>query len=872
MTPPDSSSEGTTDLSATHIAAAKLKEKITEDENISPAMKEALEADMLRLQNPGAVVTTPLPTAGQWKLKDIEIRGCRGIVDGPGLRFSARGVLMFGENGTGKSSYVDALEYAITTECKSLSKVQGISWKRHGTHIKSSSAPHIAVTFTKGTSEAVISLDAEGEPSPHDDLSDFVKEAKVRPFILRRSQMLKFIFAQPNERYDAIAGFLSLNDFNQLEEKLKGDHRKAQEHVQTDESTVKGTEQGLRKILNIPFEQNVDDASCLTGINAIVATTDIPQLTQLSDLPGTLTKLEEKIRGAGGDEALLAMQKLQNAATALVALTDRAIPDTANDYLSTRKQVLAEEAKLKGHYYGETLQQASRWIAEDRLEQCPVCEQDITPDAVVASIGLKLQARKELNTLQQDQRTKKQEFVERVTAWRNALQQCLDLGIESVSQATVDALTTIITTNAAFADEAGLQADIATINSLSLDTIHTEAARTVQQRQQAMFDPQAMSALAEAWRVLNVAKENLGKLETAQKQLEKSRKKRDEIGNVIQHAEDARKEAIDTILADIAELANGYFEKIHPGESLGGLTISSSKNKPNSLEISSKFHEKEGEHPRGYYSDAHLDTLGLCIFLALRRRHHQQAPGLSILVLDDVVHSVDAPHRERIAKLLLEDFSDHQLFITTHERLWFEYLKRLSNGQLEPLRITDWSLDSGPRLGDHRSDIEWLGSTESHTASAVDKASKAGRALEEILMHLCDHLHIPVPLKLDGRYFINDLWGSAYSRMKKNAGFFAAAQSHLEEIESLRSTRNWSSHWSQDYASLSDAEAKRFAEAVIGLCNVSYCAQCHDFIWKHDRLEGVWSCKQECLRYNATQTPAQSPASRTTAPTPALAV
>jgi recombinational DNA repair ATPase RecF len=43
------------------------------------------------------------------KIQSLNARNCRGIVDGPALSFGDGGVFIFGDNGTGKSSYIDAL-------------------------------------------------------------------------------------------------------------------------------------------------------------------------------------------------------------------------------------------------------------------------------------------------------------------------------------------------------------------------------------------------------------------------------------------------------------------------------------------------------------------------------------------------------------------------------------------------------------------------------------------------------------------------------------------------------------------------------------------------------------------------------------------
>ena len=54
------------------------------------------------------------------RLKTLQVKGVRGIVDGPDLHIENGGLLLCGDNGTGKSSYVDAIEKVLTDRCSYL--------------------------------------------------------------------------------------------------------------------------------------------------------------------------------------------------------------------------------------------------------------------------------------------------------------------------------------------------------------------------------------------------------------------------------------------------------------------------------------------------------------------------------------------------------------------------------------------------------------------------------------------------------------------------------------------------------------------------------------------------------------------------------
>jgi recombinational DNA repair ATPase RecF len=76
-----------------------------------------------------------------------------------------------------------------------------------------------------------------------------------------------------------------------------------------------------------------------------------------------------------------------------------------------------------------------------------------------------------------------------------------------------------------------------------------------------------------------------------------------------------------------------------------------------------------------------------------------------LLILDDVVASVDAGHKRRVASLLFQEFGDKQLLITTNDSRFFNDLRRAEaetghEGDTKNLIIESWTLEEGPKLKD----------------------------------------------------------------------------------------------------------------------------------------------------------------------------
>jgi wobble nucleotide-excising tRNase len=162
----------------------------------------------------------------------------------------------------------------------------------------------------------------------------------------------------------------------------------------------------------------------------------------------------------------------------------------------------------------------------------------------------------------------------------------------------------------------------------------------------------------------------------------------------------AKNEEIQRIFDELRDDLARFYDVLHPGEGHSALSIEMDPRKRGSSDLKMGFYGRQEEDPRAFGSEGHLDSLGLCIFLAFVRRFNGDWP---LLVLDDVVPAIDATHKQRVAALLFREFGDRQLFITTHDARWFNDLRRAQEesghaATTKNLVIDSWSLEEGPQV------------------------------------------------------------------------------------------------------------------------------------------------------------------------------
>jgi DNA repair exonuclease SbcCD ATPase subunit len=228
-------------------------------------------------------------------LKQLKVKGVRGIVDGPNINFLNGGLLLCGDNGTGKSSYVDALEKVLTDRCSSLdNRGQSVSWRRQGSHIECHES-EVELVLTDGTKDTTITLDTDSSVLDK-QIRDFLDAAQQQSFVLRRRTLLDFIDAIPSNRYKAIEGFLRVEEHVAFETKLKNLHKEVIGKIKSAMESKEQQERILKGQLGLERSSVISDTVCIQVANQLLDTVQIAQLTTLNDLSGKLDTIDKLIR------------------------------------------------------------------------------------------------------------------------------------------------------------------------------------------------------------------------------------------------------------------------------------------------------------------------------------------------------------------------------------------------------------------------------------------------------------------------------------------------------------------------------------------------------------------------------------------------
>jgi hypothetical protein len=266
--------------------------------------------------------------------------------------------------------------------------------------------------------------------------------------------------------------------------------------------------------------------------------------------------------------------------------------------------------------------------------------------------------------------------------------------------------------------------------------------------------------------------------------------------------------------------------------------------------LSVNIHLQNGRicFPHHIFSEANLDLLVLLIFLSLAKESVEKGQA-KLLVLDDVFQSVDSGIRVSVVDYILREFSDWQVIITVHDRLWKSQLCdlfRRNNHVFIESEIVRWSFSNGPTIFNTSKNIDDLLLEAVEAGQVVNICSQAGLLLEEICDKLSWILPTSVTRRKEDKYTLGDLWPGIYKTLKKTN-----MKSIIDEIDKRLHLRNLvGAHYNEWAGSVSLQEAESFAEAVLQLFWHVRCNSCFRWIEPLGSQSKHWACR--CSKLDVT--------------------
>lgn len=707
------------------------------------------------------------------KAESLVVQSFRGINDEIALDLEDFTIL-YGENGMGKSSFVNSLEYLFVQKLEFLSRS---TIKKSAYVNESSSKKDVLIELNLDGNEYIR---LNGSRKSHSAAFDEILENtffKNASFVINRSRLLEFIEGSSGDRYKRIMKLLGIKKLDKIQDVLspsiKSLKRELNYKVDTyDEnlkeledlkysldstcqsiSNIKEVNDAVLKDIELNKKQNMGDMEKLSRLmnkNEDEYNKYINEINELLnekdlDLIDLETDIEDYKRKLYSTNLFNLDNKIEDFNNAYEKLEFN-IENDLNKVLEEYENVASDNLK-SSRYLIKTLKASADYIKFTDSDICPVCSNNIDSENIINDITEKISEINSYNEAYNNWKKNLKLLISGIDDETRNYEKLNDLIVEINELSNNDIETIDLTIFSQLKSDLiefsefkkhltdfnsydfnkfcdGVKLIKFNIDNTNLDDekeeyqnlinkltdlevfkksdVDVESLKTQIQQRECDIENKTREIQQRKIESENFEK-SIMRLETEIRELENKIENYDEIlkesENQLKKAEktfkiftNTKQEYINNMLFEIRDDIKYFYDYIHNDDEITSPDFLLSGAKKIDVHLDSFG---ESVDSRSFASEGHLDTLGLCIFLAFNKQFN----NLGLMVLDDVLTTVDVIHKEKIANLLLEEFEDFQFIITAHDKLWVDELEELCTkyGRDNVVyEIEEWSLDEGP--------------------------------------------------------------------------------------------------------------------------------------------------------------------------------
>jgi energy-coupling factor transporter ATP-binding protein EcfA2 len=703
------------------------------------------------------------------QLEIHEVRGIRAIT----LSLEGKSVVVLGPNGTGKSSIADALDFLLTGKIGRLAGegTEGIVLREVGPHLQTPPEDAwVAATFLLPGGAGTVRLSrrfshpsrlkVEGQ-SPA-AVASVLALAERGQHMLTRRELLRYIVARAQTRAERVAALLNIQG-------VESSRQAAVKVSGSFDRTWRGSAASARAIearLSITAGlATYSGAELLSESNRLLGTLGAGPLAGIDH--ATLSAALARLPPQPASSRITRPEVGRAITTLRDTQASERIRDLETSDASLRSTLGSIREDAENNWYSRTLGVVRESIPlVDDSGRCPVCDTRWEPADLRTHLAEKIAhaetSSTELRKIEQD---------------------------SASIRSRLDSVIAIVSSLEAASRAAGVPDAAAGVSEWrsQIEALNQLMAAPLTLYPDPRFPPEGVAALLwsdQVERSLVVlagrltpllpevspaqdARDQLTRIDTLLGQLESALQSEREYERAHELAvalsteyEASRDAVLESVYDEVAEKFLEYYRGLHPSDSAGTTASLIPTGAGLSFEVG---YEGLGPFPpHAVHSEGHQDSMGFCLYLALSERLTQGV--LEMMILDDVLTSVDAEHRRAAAGLLSRLGQSKQFIVLTHDSVWARQLRTAGLvSEARVWRLNGWSLSGGPAIalrGDWWGDIPRF----LDVGDVSSAASALRRNLEYILGESCEALGAKLAYRVEAGPDFGELYTALLER------------------------------------------------------------------------------------------------------------
>lgn len=779
------------------------------------------------------------------KIKSISIGGLRGIREPLTLNLDNKSILIFGENGSGKSSLTDVLEWYYSDAVEHLTTREIGSTKGRGSllnqFIPDNSKAFIDIKYSSPKLNAVKTIDKSLKTSTSnttDDFEAYLLATQSENLILRYRDLVRFIVATAGEKLERlqnIIGFSAVANVRSILKKSAG--RIARNIKSANYDNQKNAQQSV--ILNNLAQNAYTDAQLFAGVNQLIKPLHIEKDIQThKDIQLVLKAIEAKEDGGIFGQINFFTKVGENLAE--VGGNLDSIHSGYKAYHVIYTGLRKDPENIKKLQLLALLKEGQSILQSDVVQNdyCPLCQQGKSKVELINELNERIKELEELQKQKDQLEDEGHKLNDILKVNINTVEGLLKekLFTEKQNAVLLEKVQQVNTSLSAFSKElqkglmtndpiqqpSKMQVDKKDISELSKQALDTAKGLTESKRSNIKFEIytklyQASNAYNE-YQLIKKRQDILTKQQTTFLSL---------FADFIKRQEKALTAFLDMFSSQI----DNYYTTMNPNEKIEKIKLVPNKDKNDDLvgiTIEFSFFDEIKTAPIAYLSESHINCLGLSFFLASVKAFNKQN---EFIVLDDVISSFDRPHRLRFAKLLTDMFGGYQILLLTHEQGFFELVASDVKGKGWMIKEFKWSQENGVGIDEATADIKERILKKFKDKDTDGLGNDIRVYTEKVMKEIAYNIEAPVAFRyneINEKRMAPELLDAVHSRIAKK-GNGLKDKANIQKLKGMPMfIGNITSHDNEFTESIEDLAA--IWEDIENTIHAFHCVGCNKFI------------------------------------------
>jgi len=655
------------------------------------------------------------------KINSIKISGIRGIKQPLELNLNKKSILVYGDNGSGKSSITDAFEWFYYDKVGHLISEEIGATKGKGA---------LRNLFLDNTVDAKINIEYSNpelssqksinsalritQTNISVDFNDFIKATQNENIILRYKDLVRFIIATKKEKLDTLQEIIGFSQVGDIRDLLRKNAGRIAKNINAARFDNKKSNQQTILIENLG--QNITSANQFFEI----ANKLIKPLKSKIEIKNSknIKEILKEIESTEDTEVINKISFLSKINETLSEIIENldVINSEYDVYYMSVASLLKEKIEklqiLKLLVEGQRLMRSE--IIKDDI--CPLCQQEKSKIELLLEINLRIE---ELQELQKE----KEQVEQGAKDLQFAIQKNLDLLNALKLEKLFNKEENEFIKNQIYNLNSALEKHITELkkNILSDQILQTSELIINKSTFQKTADESKTQAI-----ILSENQKKNPRLQIHTK-LSLATQAYSQYVKIVKEETVLRQQqltfealftdfikrqelALNVFLKMFSQDINDFYTSMNRNEKVENIKLVPLKDGNDDLAgitIEYDFYDETKSPPIAYLSESHINCLGLAFYLASVKAFNKQN---KFFILDDIISSFDRPHRTRFARLLTDEFNDYQILLFTHEREFYELIATEVKSKGWLLQDLHWTKDSGTVLKiplvDYKSQIE----------------------------------------------------------------------------------------------------------------------------------------------------------------------